>query len=59
MNSKKIYIRPAAEITEFECEDVITTSGGPVRSLKKSPNAETDYIIVNSKSWNDLFNSNQ
>ncbi|HIV85418.1 MAG TPA: hypothetical protein H9900_01255 [Candidatus Monoglobus merdigallinarum] len=59
MNSKKIYIRPAAEITEFECEDVITTSGGPARSLKKSPNAETDYIIVQSKKWSDLFGDNQ
>lgn len=58
MNSKKIYIRPAAEITEFECEDVITSSQ-PSRALKTKPdNTGSDYIIVQSKKWSDLFGGN-
>lgn len=57
--NKKIYEAPQAVLTEFECEDIITTSGGP-RSLRKRPEqTDTDYIIVNSKSWNDLFSNNQ
>ena len=27
MDSKKAYIAPEAEVTVFDCEDIITTSG--------------------------------
>lgn len=35
MREKKTYIEPEAVVTEFECEDIITTSGAGNAAMEK------------------------
>ncbi len=51
--NKKNYRSPHAEITFFECADVITAS----RPLKEKPESSTggSYVSVGSITWKDGF----
>lgn len=53
MINKKEYKRPAAEITSFECVDVITRS--MPASLDKTVGSSSDYVKLESKSWSDIY----
>ena len=57
MINKREYKTPNAEITVFECADVITTS------LKIKPDSAApegkSYIHLHSAQWNDGFKQNQ
>lgn len=56
MINKKEYKAPLAEITEFECADIITIS-----ELSKSPTLESsgrEYVSVGQSSWSTGFDQN-
>ncbi len=55
MRNIKEYKTPVAEITEFECADIITESAAP---LDKAPKGVSDRTYVNAggKSWSDIYN---
>ena len=55
MRNIKAYKTPVAEITEFECADIITESAAP---LDKAPKGVSDRTYVNAggKSWSDIYN---
>ena len=56
--NKKIYSAPSAEITVFECADIITVSGDQLDSRIKSDTRGGSYIKIGGYSWsNSLKNS--
>lgn len=58
-NKDKMYKSPRAEITEFECEDIITSSGRQLLKRPENSVGSSDYILVQSKSWSELFKEQQ
>ncbi len=55
MRNIKEYKAPTAQITEFECADVITTS----LELKKRPDsAKSDYVYAGHIDWKSNFGQN-
>lgn len=53
-NLYKKYKTPTANITKFECADIITTS----EQLRKAPRDYTDpktYVKAGSSTWSDGF----
>lgn len=56
MRNIKEYKAPKAQITEFECADVITVSN-MANSIGESGTpefTENGYVHVGSKSWSDI-----
>ncbi len=57
--NKKNYKEPCAQITSFECADIITASelGTSISGDKKPITGGTGYVFVGGKSWNDIKKS--
>ncbi len=56
MRTKKNYLQPKAEITVFECAEIITTSLTPTsRLLDKPDGAIKSYVQVGQQSWTDAL----
>lgn len=53
MREKKTYIEPEAVVTEFECEDIITTSGA-VGNTAMEQWADKNDASVFTLLYNDL-----
>ncbi len=56
MRNIKEYKAPVAEITVFECADVITDSNTPT-SLSKQLNESGTYVPAGSKKWSDIYSA--
>ncbi len=55
MRSLRKYKAPKAEITKFECADVITVSslGTSIRD-NKPVTGGTDYVKIGGKRWSEI-----
>ncbi len=53
MRNIKEYKAPSAQITEFECADVITVS--ELRKRPTTSSATKDYVYAGSKNWQSGF----
>lgn len=54
--NKKQYLTPMAEITEFECEDVITASMLKT-SIESIGSPVQTYKYTSSADWNKVYGS--
>ena len=56
MRNLKKYKAPEAEITKFECEDIITVSelGTSILDGKPIAGGEHEYVKINGKKWNEI-----
>ncbi len=52
--NKRDYLKPTADITEFECEDVITTSYLKTGIPTVSGEART-FKYVDAQDWNNVY----
>ncbi len=58
MINKREYKTPLAEITEFECADVITASNDLIKAPKSGVTDGKTYVRVGASSWVDGFGNN-
>ena len=58
MRDKKEYKAPLAQVTEFECADVITTSGVLDTSINGRNPGGTEYVNIGGRSWSDIKGGN-
>lgn len=56
MRDLKEYKAPKAEITKFECADIITASelGTSISGDKRPTTGGTDYVKIGGKKWNEI-----
>ena len=60
-NIKKEYKAPVAEVTEFECADVITVSETYnlwIESNEYDVYPGNEYVNAGSKRWSDIYEYN-
>ncbi len=56
MRDKKEYKAPLAQVTEFECADVITDSlATSVSEGKLEHDKAKSYVNIGAKKWSDIY----
>ena len=59
MRDKKEYKAPLAQVTEFECADVITDSlATSVSGGKPDYNGAKSYVNIGGRNWSDIYKTN-
>lgn len=61
MRNIKKYYAPEAQVTEFECADIITESGNLgdiIDNGNPASGSSKTYVNIGGKSWSDIYKAN-